>query len=109
MKKLVKQSVLLVSIVMLSVSASALDLNSAKDQGLIGELGNGYLGLIAAGNEDAIALAKSINDKRKANYTEIAQKNKTSEKELASIMGKKLLKKAKAGQMIKQDGKWVKR
>jgi uncharacterized protein YdbL (DUF1318 family) len=109
MKKLIKQSVLVVSVVMLSFSAIALDLNSAKNQGLIGELGNGYLGLVAAGNEDAISLAKSINNKRKAKYAEIAQKNKTSEKEVADLMGKKLIQKAEAGQMIKQDGKWVKK
>ena len=109
MKKLMKQSVLIASAFMISLSASALDLNGAKSQGLIGELGNGYLGTVIADNSDATALAKSINNKRKIKYAEIAKKNKTSEKDVASIMGKKLLKKAKAGQMIKQGGKWVKK
>mgnify|MGYP000219569195 CR=1 FL=1 len=108
-RKTIKQASVLASALLLSLSAAALDLNGAKGQGLVGELGNGYLGVVDAGNTEAATLVADINAKRKSKYGQIAKKSQTSIKDVETLMGEKLLKKAKAGQMVKEAGKWVKR
>ena len=47
-----------------SVAALALELDDAKNMGLVGEQPNGYLGLISANSPEAAALVVDINAKR---------------------------------------------
>ena len=46
-------------------SSWALELDAAKQMGLVGEQTNGYLGLIASSHNEAAALVSDINQQRK--------------------------------------------
>ena len=102
--------VLLLSVgLFVSVAAFGADINSAKNQGLIGERADGYLGVVdqsAAG--DVKALVREINAKRKAQYERIAEKNGLSRQEVETLGGKKTIAKTRAGGWIYRT-KWVKK
>jgi len=105
-----KQLTLLLSALLFSVASWALDLDSAKSQKLVGEKNNGYLGLLVSSNTDAAALISNINQKRKAKYQQIANKQNTQLANIEKIAGEKLTNKAKAAGEAYQDasGSWVK-
>ena len=96
----------------LSFSSFALDLEQAKEQGLIGEKASGYLGVpnnqeVA---DEVIELIKAVNNKRKARYSEIAQKNNVKTGDVAKMGHKKAMEKTVAGNFYQDaTGKWVKK
>ncbi|MDP2122773.1 MAG: YdbL family protein [Parvibaculum sp.] len=56
-----------------SPSAFAIDLDSAKAQGLVGERQNGYIGIVTSSpTPDLRNLVNDINLRRRASYQEIA-------------------------------------
>jgi hypothetical protein len=83
-------------------------LGAAKEQGLVGEQPNGYLGVVVNKNSSA-DVAKLINDARKAEYEAVAEKNKIPLKDVEVVAGKKAIEKTQAGYYIQVDGKWVKK
>lgn len=87
----------------------ALDLQTAKSQGLVGETPSGYLAPVSASNTEAAKLVKSINQKRKKQYKEIAERNKTSLQAVEQLAGKKALQKTPPGQFILVNGAWKKK
>ena len=87
----------------------ALTLEEAKSRGLVGEKSNGYLGVVAAGNAEAQALASDINQKRRQAYQEIANREKTNLKAVETLAGEKAIEKTKPGNMIEGPGGWVKK
>jgi len=90
-----------------SLSVWALDLDSAKQQGLIGEQMNGYLGLVDTGNSAAATLIRNINRKRKSHYQGIANKQNTALDNIEKIAGEKLSLRAKAaGQYYQSNSGW---
>ena len=94
---------------LLAGNAFALDLGSAKSQGLVGEQANGYLGVV----KDAPgvnALVNDINSRRKAHYQQIAQKNGTSLNVVEALAGKKAIEKTPRGQYVRDpSGNWLKK
>ena len=108
-RKIMKQTSVLAAALLFSISALALDLNGAKTQGMVGEVGNGYLAVIDNSNAEAASLVADINAKRRNKYAQIAKKSQTSVTQIETLMGEKLLKKASAGHMVKEAGRWVKR
>lgn len=99
----------LIAALLLSLTSWALDLNSAKAQGLVGEQTNGYLGLISTGNTAAAALVADINQQRRQKYLEIAAEQKTSLSSIETIAGDKLTQKAAAAGQYYQTsrGNWA--
>jgi uncharacterized protein YdbL (DUF1318 family) len=89
--------------------AFALDLQQAKDQGLVGETTTGYLEAVSSPSPDVKALIQSINAQRKAKFQEIAISNKTSLETVEKLAGKKAIEKSDAGAYIKIDGSWQKK
>ena len=56
-------------------SAWAIDIHSAKDQGLVGEANTGYLAAVASAPSDEVkALISEVNQKRKAQFKSTAEK-----------------------------------
>ncbi len=104
MKKLI---IFLVATVF-SGSLLAASLGDLKGQGVIGELPNGYLGLIKS-NSEAQKLVADVNAKRKAIYKKQAAKNKIALSEVEKIAAKRNFQKTKAGHYIKVSGKWIKK
>ncbi|NVJ49234.1 MAG: YdbL family protein [Gammaproteobacteria bacterium] len=93
-----------------SLSLLAADLDSAKAEGLIGELPNGYLGIVVENPaNDIITLVKDVNEKRKAKYLEIAKKTDSTLAEVELIAGKAAFKKTQKGHYILVDGNWIKK
>jgi uncharacterized protein len=89
-----------------SFTAAAMDLQSAKDQGLVGETPSGYLEAVKAPDTEVKQLIESINSKRKQHYQKIASSNNTSLATVEKLAGEKAMEKSKAGHYIKPGGQW---
>jgi len=90
-------------------SAWAIDLGSAKSQGLVGETPQGYLAAVGNPSGDVKKLINSINSQRKAQYDAIAKKNGTSLKAVEQMAGKTAIDKTSRGNFIKMGGAWKKK
>lgn len=99
----------LVMILLFAGLAVAMDLQSAKKKGLVGETPSGYLAVVQADNAEAKKLTDSINAKRRQHYQQIAKKNKTSVKAVEQLAGKTAIDKTPGGQYVKINGKWKKK
>lgn len=99
-----------VLVVALTVNAFAMDLSTAKSQGLVGERPDGYLGAVAAGRADVQALINDINAKRRAQYQALAQRNGTSLAAVEQVVGQKLISRADPGEYVMTPGgQWVRK
>lgn len=84
----------------------AIDLQSAKDQGVVGETPSGYLAAVKSPSPEVSALIESINSKRKIKYQEIATRNNTSLQSVEQLAGKKAIEKSAPGSYVKAGGSW---
>jgi uncharacterized protein YdbL (DUF1318 family) len=99
--------ILLISTI--TFSAWAISLGAAKQQGLVGEMSNGYLGVVV-NSPEAKNLVNSVNQKRKQIYIDLARKNKITMEQVTALAGKKALAKTKPGHFIKNtSGQWIKK
>lgn len=89
-------------------SAWALDIDTAKSQGIVGEQQDGYLGLVVK-NSAAEKLVTEVNAQRKIKYQEIAVKRGTQLSAVEKFAGSKLTEKAMAEKQFYQNenGKWA--
>lgn len=93
----------------LSFNVMALDLQGAKEKGLVGERPDGMVGVVVQSAE-AKQVVKSINAKRLQAYKKIAAKNNMSVDQVAVLAGEKAIQKTPKGQYILNGaGKWVKK
>lgn len=107
MKKIV--TLIFITVFVVCGSALALDLQSAKSQGLVGETPSGYLAPVKGGNAEAAQLVQSINAQRKAHYQNIANRNKTPLQSVEQLAGKKAIEKSPAGNFVLINGQWKKK
>ena len=84
-----------VASLMMMSSAHALDLQSAKSQGLVGETPNGYLASVGG---QAAGLVAEVNAKRKAAYMDISKQNGQPLNVVETLAGQKLYEKLSAGE-----------
>jgi len=113
MNKLIKHSIKKVCLALvvstLAFSAWAISLDQAKEQGLVGEMLNGYLGVVVASSE-ASTLVDTVNKKRKEIYQDLARKNQLTMQQVTILAGKKSLAKTQQGHLIQNvAGQWVKK
>jgi len=113
MNKLMKHSIKKVSLLLaactMAFSAWAISLEQAKEQGLVGEMPNGYLGVVVTSNE-VTSLVDMVNKKRKDIYLNLARKNKITMQQVTKLAGEKSISKTQSGHLIKNSaGKWVKK
>ncbi len=88
----------------------AMDLGTAKTQGLVGERPDGYLGAVAAGRADVQALVADINAKRRSHYQTLADKNGTPLSAVEQVVGQKLIARAGPGEYVMTPGgQWVRK
>ena len=81
--------------------ASALDLDSARAQGLVGEQSDGYVGAVSSSpSAEVRQLVTEVNAKRRAAYEDIARKNGTAVAAVAALAGQRLLERAPPGAWI---------
>lgn len=88
--------------------AFAIDLGSAKTQGLVGETSSGYIAAVQASGE-VNALVNDINGQRKAYYQNIAKKNSISLQAVEVRAGQKAIGKTPSGQYINSGSGWQKK
>lgn len=106
-KNILKPLILLTFMLSLANTAWALNIDDAKSQGLIGELSNGYLGLINNSNSEAKKLTEDINRKRRAAYAAKAKKAGVELKIIEIRIGERLQQRAKKGEYIQRsNGQW---
>ncbi|MFP2768903.1 YdbL family protein [Oceanisphaera sp. KMM 10153] len=90
----------------LSWSAWALDLQQAKQQGLIGEQLNGLVGVVR-GSGEVNAIASDVNRKRLESYQDIARRTGTSLSVVQSRAGQLNIERTAGGHYIQlADGSW---
>lgn len=92
----------------LSFNVLAMSLSEAKNQGLVGEQANGYVGVVVA-SAKVQTLVESVNAKRKAKYQQLATKNNITLAQVEKLAAQKAYQKTAAGQYIQQNGNWVKK
>jgi len=94
----------------LAPPAWSLDLDEARDQGLLGEQADGYVGIVVATPSlELVKVAEQVNARRRTSYAEIAARNATPIESVAALAGKKLIEGAPSGQWVKPNGGWVKK
>lgn len=101
-------TMVLLGILLIAQPVWALDLQSAKVQGLVGETATGYLAPVQSSHE-VQQLVEAINGKRKIYYQKISQRNKTSLAAVEHLAGKKAIQKTARGQFIQVNGAWKKK
>jgi len=107
MKNRIFTSLTIVSLLFSSI-AFAIGLDEAKDKGLVGEKGNGYLGVVIV-QKDAQGLVADINAKRKAVYVELAAKNGITLQQVEKLAAKKAYHKTSTGHYLWVGNQWVKK
>lgn len=83
-------------------------LDSAKQQGLVGETPTGYLDVVKA-DGNARGIVEAINKARRDEYARIAEKHDIPVTQVETVAGQKALEKTPLGQYILVDGTWVKK
>ena len=93
----------------IAFSAWAISLGDAKQQGLVGEMQNGYLGVVVDSPE-VKSLVATVNEKRKSIYINLARENKLTMQQVTALAGEKAIAKTQSGHFIKDaSGQWVKK
>lgn len=100
--------VLMLGILSLSFAASAMSLDQAKAQGLVGETSSGYLALV---KQDAQAqeIVERVNQKRKQHYQKLAKKNGIQLSQVEALAASKAIEKTQSGHFIQVNGRWLKK
>lgn len=101
-------SVLLLALtLLLPLAAPALDLDTARSQGLVGEQTDGYVGAVKGeGGDDVRKLVSDVNAKRRAAYEQIAREQGTAVEAVAALAGQKQIARMPAGTWIGDGGRW---
>ncbi len=82
---------------------------AAREQGLVGEQPDGYLGIVGAATPELRALVNNINIQRKKQYTEQAAQGSTVE-QMAFVTGCNLILRSAPGEKYRTpDGRWLTR
>ena len=93
-------------LLLIAQPAYSIDLQTAKNQGLVGETTTGYLAAVKSPSPEVSALIESINAKRKQKFKEIAARNNTSLEAVEQLAGKKPIEKSAPGSYVKVGGSW---
>jgi uncharacterized protein YdbL (DUF1318 family) len=93
----------------LAAPALAIDLDAARNQGLVGERADGYVAAVSSPTPEVTKLVSDVNAKRRERYAEIAARNGTPIEAVAALAGKKLIEGAPSGWYVKPNGDWLKK
>jgi hypothetical protein len=95
----------------LALPASAIDLDAARTQGLVGERPDGLIGAVQTTvTPDVKALVDTVNAARMKEYRSIADKNGTPLDAVQAVAGEKQIEKAKQNKWysMSSGGSWSK-
>jgi uncharacterized protein YdbL (DUF1318 family) len=92
-------------------SAWAIDIHSAKSQGLVGEANTGYLAAVKTPASDEVkALISEVNAKRKSQFQKAAAKTSATVPQVANRFYELAIQKTEAGHYYQDaTGRWKKK
>ena len=97
------------AVVLSAAPALAVTLDEAKSAGQVGEMPNGYIGVVQSG-PGVQELVESVNVRRRAYYQEIADKEGAPLVAVEQRAGARLIDRATTGQYIMNaSGSWVRK
>ena len=91
--------------------AASATVEAAKADCVIGEQNDGYLGFVPGARADAnlVREVRSINQRRKAAYANLAERNGVTIDEAAKLTAEKLINGAASGECVQDaSGAWIK-
>lgn len=100
--------VIAVPVLAMNLQQAMSALGNAKEQGLVGEQPNGYLGAVN-GNAEAADIVKLINEARRAQYQRLAQDNGLVLQDVEAMAGLKAIERTNSNHYILVNGKWAKK
>ena len=92
----------------LDLQQAKAQLSEAKEQGLVGEKADGYLGVVES-TDVTEQIVKKINEARRKEYTRIANENDIAVADVELVAGKRAIELTKSGLYINVDGEWRKK
>ena len=105
MKKYLNIAATFLLLVLLVPTAFAITLQEAKEQGLVGEQRDGYIGIVVnTAPADVAALIRDINGQRRQRYQQIAQQNNISVEQVGALAYERAVAATRAGHYIQNTG-----
>ncbi len=100
-----------IGLMMLLQNAWAIDIRSAKAEGLVGEANSGFLAAVQApASAEVRALIADVNKKRKAQFSKTAQKTGTTVAQVANRFHELAVQKTAPGNYYQDSGgRWKKK
>jgi uncharacterized protein len=96
-------------LMVIAAPAFALDLKTARLNGLAGEVDNGLLAIPPGAPVDAEELIATINNSRRAEYAKVAAQNNLTIDVVGEMMFQKIYSRLPAESWVKVQGKWIKK
>ena len=84
--------------------AAADSLDNALRAGLVGETTRGYVAPVKPPTPAVTSLVNDINKRRRAKYSEIAQKNNLPLAQVEALAGKRIIERAASGTFVQDNG-----
>ncbi|RDX37814.1 DUF1318 domain-containing protein [Kangiella sp. HD9-110m-PIT-SAG07] len=111
MKTLTKFVLITAASLLLAAQAFAANLGQLKDDGIVGELSNGYVGIVAQAKAtpQVKALVEDVNDKRRQIYANQAKQNNKALAEIEAIAARRNIERTQSGHYVKIGGAWQKK
>ena len=106
-----KKTFVAIGLMMLLQNAWAIDISSAKAEGLVGEANTGFLAAVhTPASAEVRALIADVNKKRKAQFTSTAQKTGTTVAQVANRFYELAVQKTAPGNYYQDSGgRWKKK
>lgn len=92
-------------------TAYGLSLQEAKEDGIIGERRDGYIGFVVANASTEVqTMVRDVNQQRRDRYQQIAEQNSISIEQVSALAYEKALEATQNGHYIQDaSGAWVKK
>lgn len=100
---------LFIGLLFLAAPAMALELQEAKQKGLVGETTSGYIAVVGTGTPEIESLVDEINRKRRAEYERIARDNNIKLGDVEALAGKRAIEQSPKGHYVRPNGDWVRK
>ena len=111
MRKLTAWTTVALLGLLLAGPAWAVTLQEAKDQGLVGEQRDGYVGLVAGTAAAEVRdLVRDVNDERRRRYEQIARDNGITVEQVAAVAWERAVQATRSGHYVQdENGRWVRK
>lgn len=97
----------LLALALFALPASAITLNEARGQGLVGEANSGYIAVVQNSSPELEQLVMEVNAKRKKEYAAIAKRNNIDISQVAARAAEKLESRLSRGEYYQDNlGRW---